>query len=107
VDGAHVWAVGSGGTILKYGFNYSTGIPETPENSFHLFPNPANDYLWVQKKNNRIEKFSIYSIRGQLLKEFPCTGEMSPILIDLVGLNAGVYILQAGQNERKLFVKKQ
>ncbi len=106
LDNSHVWAVGENGTILHYGFDTSLSTPTQPEEEFYVFPNPATDQVYVNRKNIAAVQLKLYSIHGLLMKEISCPAGQSKLYFNLNGLNPGIYILQAGPDERTLLIKK-
>jgi photosystem II stability/assembly factor-like uncharacterized protein len=106
VDAAHVWAVGEEGTILKYSFNYDLGYTDQKVKDIFIFPNPATDYIWLQKKSGDAGQFRIYSTSGQLIKEIHFQKGESNLLIDLSDLNAGIYILKSNKVSQSFVIGK-
>ncbi len=73
---------------------------------FHLFPNPASDFVSIQISNADItSEFNliVYDILGVKLKEQRLTG--STKVIDLSHLPQGIYIVEFLQNDIRLIQK--
>lgn len=60
------------------------------ENDIEIYPNPANDQIFVSNKNNKNLHYTIYSITGVLLKSGMISNGNS---INISELNEGFYII--------------
>ncbi|MBL7558697.1 T9SS type A sorting domain-containing protein [Olleya sp. YSTF-M6] len=72
-------------------------------NSVRLYPNPVNDKLFI-KSDNAIDSITIYNVSGQIIKQT----EIFSNLIDVSGLNAGLYFINIKSDNReniKKFIK--
>jgi len=83
--------------------NVVTGIPstETPNASWRVYPNPANDKLTVQGVNGKFELF-VYSSDGKLVLQDVCSNKN----INISHLLKGIYIVKVVANNRIVFEKK-
>ncbi|HOZ30548.1 MAG TPA: T9SS type A sorting domain-containing protein, partial [Bacteroidales bacterium] len=73
------------------------------ESLFKLYPNPANDYLSVEFINpNGNCTFSIYSIKGELLKTISSNQQIGFISIDISNLSPGNYIINCPELQSKI-----
>ena len=70
----------------------TTGIDESEESLFSVYPNPVKDVVNVNCKD--IEQFSLFNAIGQKIESFRTEGNDN-VQIDLSGLPGGVYILRA------------
>ena len=72
------------------------GVEETTfaENTFNIYPNPANDYVKVS--GDDINTISVYNSLGALVERIDV--EKSTTLIDLSEYNAGIYFINIEQN---------
>ena len=70
---------------------------------FKIFPNPANDHLFLEMENFEKQYFYIFDISGKEIKRGEVSFENETISID--ELNGGMYFIQVGQEVRK-FVKE-
>ena len=70
----------------------TTGIDESEEILFSVYPNPVRDVMNVNC--NDIEQIGLFNTVGQKIESFSTKGN-DKIQIDLSGLPSGVYILQA------------
>ncbi len=75
-------------------------------NLFKLFPNPAENVLFVETKGN--ENFiSIYSIQGVLVKQITSTTNLTKINVE--GLSPALYLIEVlnnkGSNYKKIIIK--
>ncbi len=78
------------------------GNLEKEEVGFKIFPNPANDNLFLEMENFEKQDFYIFDLSGKEMKRGELNFENETISID--DLNAGMYFIQVGQEVRK-FVK--
>jgi|AntAceMinimDraft_17_1070374.scaffolds.fasta_scaffold00594_15 hypothetical protein len=77
--------------------NNNTGI----NNNFTIYPNPAQNYLFVKStnSNNKEVKIFIYNILGNLVLKKTLLGIFNnPYKIDLSYLNKGVYFIKVQTN---------
>ena len=78
------------------------GINEVSlEDSFSIYPNPANDFILINNPN-WIKSKTIYSITGQLVKKENNQNEK----IDISNLQQGVYLLEIETTENQKVIKK-
>jgi len=75
---------------------------EKEETGFNVFPNPANDNLFIEIKNFEKQDFYIFDFFGKEMKRGELDFENETISID--ELNTGIYLIQVGEEVRK-FVK--
>ncbi len=72
-----------------------TGITEVEQTkNISIYPNPANDFVYVNYENNVYSNYSIliYNIEGRLLKSEKL--EMTGTKLDVSDLSAGVYFVK-------------
>ena len=87
----------------------STGVEAWLAASVKLYPNPANDVVYVQCTMNDVPDgdLQLFDVYGKLQQVVPITGETTPI--NLSGLANGVYFVRitTGQGAvTKTVVKK-
>jgi photosystem II stability/assembly factor-like uncharacterized protein len=104
IDDAHAWVVGEEGTILFYGFAPSSGIPNPVADSLQVFPNPATDFVKVINIKEGIDRIELFSMDGKLRHSTLVPGGKSMIRIDLGSLEAGSYVLKAGEDRKVLVI---
>ena len=75
---------------------------EKEEIGFKIFPNPANDNIFVEMKSTEKQYFYIFDISGKEMNRGEINFENETISID--ELNAGMYFIQVGEEVRK-FIK--
>jgi arylsulfatase A-like enzyme len=75
--------------------NESTGIFEEQKKSIHIYPNPVEEYLFLDKKCD----YEIYNLLG---KEVLYGSEQN---IDVRKLNSGIYIISLENMMTKKFIK--
>ena len=82
-----------------------TGVDEY-STSFNIYPNPANDVLFIENGNN-IEKVTIYNMTGVMIYSEECTS--NKVQVDVADLESGVYIVKIKTEDNEVinrFVKK-
>ena len=77
----------------------TTGIDESEEHLFSVYPNPVKDVVNVDCKD--IEQIYLFNAVGQNIESFSVEGN-DKVQIDMSGLPGGVYILQAVSQGRTL-----
>jgi hypothetical protein len=101
---------GNFGAIAVYNINVTeaanTSVTDIDNSStaITIFPNPANDYLYIQTNDN-VKQLDVYNIQGQLIR----TEQTNTSSVDINNLASGMYILRItsdkGVSTHK-FVKK-
>jgi hypothetical protein len=79
----------------------STQNLELEENSFYLYPNPANDIVSLKGNTAALERVEIYSISGQKVAGF--TGNVSTL--NTAALPSGVYLVKLDTAESSTTLK--
>ncbi|MFA7446263.1 MAG: PQQ-dependent sugar dehydrogenase [Flavobacteriaceae bacterium] len=88
------------GTVHKIHGSVPASITDI-ENSIKVFPNPANDFLFVESTSNAmISEMVLYDILGKeiLRKSFGTTSAT----LDVSGVSNGLYILKIGSSDGKI-----
>lgn len=91
---------GSGETEDYFvGINYDVNVHlnQRTEPSFTLYPNPANESIWIAASSAKGEELtlSIYTPEGELVKQVAQRSNGAPVKADIAGLSAGVYFVKA------------
>lgn len=85
------------------------GITEiTMVNNIHIFPNPANNFVYIESKIPLNSTISIFDVLGRKIKETHNEDKSAIIGINIENLVKGVYIIQLSGKEKLLnliFVK--
>lgn len=63
------------------------------EDIFEFYPNPATDQLWIEAKDNLLERFEIITLDGKVLRN-ESLSMISTGVIDLEGIPTGVYFIR-------------
>jgi hypothetical protein len=73
-----------------------TGISETPaDQNFNIYPNPASDKCYLENNSNeQVKTVKLFSLQGQLLRNYDGLSSEMPILIDLSGLANSYYFIE-------------
>lgn len=79
------------------------GIKEVNNSSFKIYPNPANDFLSLDFKEQSLKPkiITIYNLMGQVVKTIS-TSNSQKEKIDISELNKGFYILKVFENDKYL-----
>jgi len=84
----------------------NVGSIQKDVNSLNVYPNPANNRIYLESDSNEEMNIRIFDIRGSLILERTVANNQG---IDVSGLAKGTYILNAVVNNesinRKLFIK--
>jgi hypothetical protein len=79
------------GMVYRF-FPLLVGVEETAEKLVSIYPNPATDFLQVNKNTEEAALVTIHNSLGQIVWSNSITGSANRI--DLNGFSAGAYILQ-------------
>ena len=74
------------------------GITEFQSKNIHVYPNPANQYLFIKSDNDVV--FQIFTIEGKLI----LSGKTHQNSININQLSKGIYLLRAGNEIHKIEV---
>jgi hypothetical protein len=90
--------------VFNFEFISCTAIQTTlADNAISIYPNPANNLLYIKTEGLHAENILIYDVNGQLVAKQAFTPE-----IDIHNLTPGVYLLEVTSKEgeaRKRWVK--
>lgn len=81
----------------------NVSIPENKENTIVVYPNPTQEYLYVQHDFTESPNFQIFDLNGRMILE------SSNPQIYVADLQSGIYILnleQEGTSIKKRFIKE-
>lgn len=84
-------------TTAPFTFINTTGVEETGELPFSIYPNPAADYIWF----SRPMAVELHDITG---KELLKTGVIS--MLDMNGFVSGVYLLETKEGQVYRIIKR-
>ena len=88
--------------IVLAAFFEGTGVEENGFASIHLYPNPANDKIWIEGIEGEHE-ISIYNAMGTKIKSATLQGDYE---ICISGLTAGPYLISIDGCHTVRFIKK-
>lgn len=81
------------GVIFKYGLSGSSVASKSEEESFQVYPNPANDFMTIDRSSDQTPaKIEIVDARGATVVRETMTGRLSAI--SLHTLSAGLYVIK-------------
>lgn len=89
--------------IRMYQVDLGSKVKVIKPSIFSIHPQPANDYIIIQKESNNKERLEISDLQGRLIKEVIIFD--SPQKIDISYLKQGTYILSIGEQREKLIVR--
>lgn len=99
--------IGFGIPNFQIAFETATSIPEHLQGSFFVFPNPAEDFLYLRSfSGNEIKSFQLSDIQGRILtlkKEDLQVPHLSKI--DLSSLLPGTYFLTVSTEKGRIVEK--
>ena len=90
-------------STVTYEKAQSTDVNETDELTFRVFPNPANDYLFIQSATN-LNKVSFYTLNGSLIKSFEGL-QSGNTRLNISELPKGFYMIKSHTTENE-FVRR-
>lgn len=76
------------GDVAIYG-NAALGLGENPMKAVILYPNPAQDFLYIENGSNSLTSISLYTISGRVV--FKTSSNLQQI--DLSRFHAGLYFI--------------
>ena len=83
----------NGCSTMSEGYNYSaTSVETLEEDNFSIYPNPANNYVFIQSSKNKIESVEIIDITGKIVETINDI-EKNSISINVSVYNKGVYFI--------------
>lgn len=97
------------GIELMKAFEETVGIPSIDVSlKVSVYPNPAQEFVYIQSQENKTISFQLLSADGQLISEGQLLSHEN-IKIDIQDLAAGVYFLHTihGNNKNVLKILKQ
>lgn len=80
-------------------------INDLENNTFNMYPNPADNVLTIKSKDQAISSIQIYNTIGQEVLTFSTSGVLSTT-IDISKLSKGMYFLNINGNTSKKLIKK-
>ena len=85
-----------------YKINTNLGLNENENLKALIYPNPAQKILNIENINLESENYFIFDINGK----FVAKGKVKEQKIEIEALNSGIYLLEIGENLKKIkFVK--
>lgn len=75
------------------------------ELSFKIYPNPATEYIYVHPEDEKIYKYAIYSVNGELSIERFVNYNVQKPYIDIAALTDGIYFIKINDSEIQKFIK--
>ena len=82
----------TGTYLLQINVTSGTGVDETGETFFSIYPNPAKDLVNIDCK--RVDEIRLFNALGQRVETINTTGS-DLVQISLEGMPCGVYVIQA------------
>ena len=85
---------------ISFGSPISLGLDSVSNESFKLYPNPVEDYLYIQSSDTTIKNIDIYNILGK--KIYSTSSENR---LDMSSYSAGIYFIKVNNSTFKIFKK--
>lgn len=91
----HVVVTGAGGCSAASEMVTITSLPEVNHLDLKLYPNPADTYTTIALgREVYVDKITVYSATGIVLKEMEDSRRAADIRLDLSGMVPGIYFVQ-------------
>ena len=105
VDGVEDLA-GNAISLEQIDFTSSYSLEELVENSFVIYPNPANEVLFVEAQNLNLDdaEIKIYDFTGRTI-DFSISNKAGSIKVDVATFESGVYFIEIKSGESTLTSK--
>lgn len=122
IGGGHFWPgmwgnmdIDAGGLIWNFVSKYNlnglidcgiTSVNEVgaEEDQIFVYPNPASNYITIEKGKSECNKYQLYSAMGKLILEGELKSENH--IINLAKINSGMYFLKIGVQSIKVIVSE-
>ena len=75
--------------FITYFENVLLNYSKTISNQFHIFPNPADNFITIEGTKDLKSKIFIYDYNGRLIKSVS-----NKTVIDIQSLSPGIYIVE-------------
>ncbi len=85
---------------ISFGSPISLGLDSVSNESFKLYPNPVEDYLYIQSSDTTIKNIDIYNILGK--KIYSTSSENR---LDMSSYSAGIYFVKVNNSTFKICKK--
>lgn len=79
------------GTPLEFSCPDASSTTEIAKHQIQIYPNPAEDMIYINQNNQRIDLVNIYDLQSRLVKQFELTSQTS---LDVSDLEKGVYLIE-------------
>ena len=89
---------------FEYTETINVTIQQSNNSTIKIYPNPALHYLKIESQNLIGEMVQIFSVNGQLVKEFQHEGLITNLPI--TNLPSGTYFVKMGKQVKKLIIQK-
>jgi len=94
-------------STFSYFVDLAEGVDELEQGLWHIYPNPANDYIHFQSLQNDQVDLNVYHSSGKLILRKTSYDLQQPL--DLYSLESGIYFIQitnTKKSETLSFIKK-
>ncbi len=92
------------GVLFKYVYTNETGVTQNNITEITIYPNPADDWLFIKNESTIINKVEFINIYGQTVKSQICNS--TKVNINTSDLSEGVYIVRVYDKSGRFSIKK-
>lgn len=95
---------GSAGNLINF-YNYDLGVSSYLNGKIHLFPNPAENQLYISFVNHQTQSdqlLEVHDLQGKLIDSWMGTSNENTYILDVSGYEAGTYILKLSSEEESV-----
>lgn len=81
----------------------SVSTPELSSTDFHIYPNPAHDFIYIETgKNHQTYNLTIYSLEGKKV----LSQTANNLMLDISSLSPGMYVIQIKTHTNQTYSQK-
>lgn len=95
----------TGGRIYKIIDNTPISIENNNINTFTIYPNPAQDLLYVKLASDTLLKVELFDITGKLIAN-EAINQLPEVSLDISSLKSGIYIVAVSDSKENKSFKK-
>jgi hypothetical protein len=89
----------------KFSEDCSTGVNDNQQNTFKVFPNPANNSVTIQREGIEQADLRILDITGRIFISYTIPYGETQIRLDVSRLSSGSYVVEINNETKSLIIK--